>query len=309
MFLAAGLAVLLIVVGIVWAVISTANTNRDKAIAQTATTYLSSIASGDAQAALATLADKPANTALLTGEVLTASRSTAPLTDIQVGTPVFDGGSAATVPASYRIGDQAVSTTLHLEGDGRTQWLISDGTADLTLSSTAGLTVNSAKVTEGTNPVFPGSYTVATGTDNVSIEGTPQAVVASPDAEPTSLDVTAVLSETGKQNVLTAVKTRFDECLASTEARPADCPFGVRTDDVEVTPGSVKFALVNDPWAGFAPTLDAANLSATGPLAYVIDATATVSQNGLTTEGTTRLERAVAFTVDLTKDPLVVVWS
>ena len=93
-------------------------------------------------AALATLADKPANTTLLTGEVLAASRTAAPLTDIRVGAPAFDGGSAATIPASYKLGDQAASTTLHLEGDGRTQWLLSDGTADLTLSSTAGLQVN-----------------------------------------------------------------------------------------------------------------------------------------------------------------------
>ena len=309
MILAAGLAVLLIVAGIVWAVISTANSNRDKAIAQTATTYLKAIADADAPAALATLADKPANTTLLTGEVLAASRTAAPLTDIRVGAPAFDGGSAATIPASYKLGDQAVSTTLHLEGDGRTQWLLSDGTADLTLSSTAGLQVNTAPLTEATNPVFPGAYTAATGTPDVTLEGTPTAVVATPDAEPTALSVTPALSEAGKANVLTAVKTRFDECLAATEARPANCPFGVRTDDVEVTPGSVKFALVNDPWAGFAPSLDAATLSATGQFPYVIDATATVAQNGLTTEGTTRIERPVTYTVDLSKSPLAVVWS
>lgn len=307
--LAAGLAVLLIVAGIVWAVISTANSNRDKAIAQTATTYLTAIADADAQAALATLADKPANTALLTGEVLAASRTAAPLTDIQVGAPAFDGGTAATILATYKLGDQAVSTTLRLEGDGRTQWLLSDGTADLNLSSTGGLQVNTATLTEATNPVFPGTYTAATTTPDVALDGTPTVVVSTPDAEAATLAVTPTLSEAGKTNVLTAVKSRFDECLAATEARPANCPFGVRTDDVEVTPGSVKFALVNDPWAGFAPSLDAATLSATGQFPYVIDATATVAQNGLTTEGTTRIERPVTYTVDLSKSPLAVVWS
>ena len=52
-----------------------------------------------------------------------------------------------------------------------------------------------------------------------------------------------------------------------------------------------------------------ATLSATGQFPYVIDATATVAQNGLTTEGTTRIERPVTYTVDLSKSPLAVVWS
>lgn len=306
--LAAGLAVVLVIAGIVWAVISTTNSNRDKAIAQTATTYLNALADADATAALATLADKPTNQTLLTSTVLADSRDAAPLRDIQIGAPTFDGGTTATVPAHYTLGDQPVSTTLHLEGDGRTQWLLSDGTADLTLSATKGLLVNTAKVTETTNPVFPGTYRLTTGTTDLTLEGASTAVLTTPDAPTATLTAVPALSEAGKTKTLDTVKGRFDECLAATEARPANCPFGVRTDDVEVTPGSVKFALVNDPWAGFAPTLDLATLTATGQISYEIDATATVARNGLTTEGTVRVARPVTYTVTLGDNPKVT-WS
>lgn len=306
--LAVVIAVLLVGAGIVWAVIHTATTNRTDAIKHTATAYLEAIARADAQGALSTLAEKPANLTLLTNEVLTASRSVAPLTDIAVTNPASEGGSDATVAVSYRLGDQPVSATLHLTGDGRTQWLIADGTADLKLENTTGLLINSVAVTQPTNPVFPGAYTVSTGTDNISLEGTASAVVADPDAAAT-LTVTPSLTEAGKQHIHNALKARLDECLASNESQPANCPFGVAKGDVEIAPGSVKFALVNNPWANAAPTLDMAKRSATGQISYVINATATVTRGGLTTDSTQRLERTVHYSVDLSKEPMPVTWS
>lgn len=309
MFLIAGLAVLLVIGGIVWAVIATGNANRDRAIADTANRYLQALSTNDAQGALATLSEKPTNTALLTGEVLGASNAAAPLTDIAVTEPVFDGGSAATVKASYKLGGEPVSTTLHLVGDGRTQWLLADGTSELTLTSPAAATINNAKVTESTNPVFPGTYKAAEVTPNIALEGTPTAVIAAPDSDPATLALTPTLSEAGTSAVRETVQARLNECLAATESRPADCPIGIDTSGVEVAPGSVKFALANDPWAGFAPTLDAATLKASGQLPLVVDVTATVTANGLTTDATQRLEATRTYTVDLTQNPLAVVWS
>lgn len=305
-FLGAGIVVLLVIAGVVWAIIHTSNTNRSDAIKHAASTYLEAIASGDAQGAVSKLADKPANGTLLTGEVLAVSRGLAPLTDIAVTNPVSDG-KTATVTASYRLGDQPVSTTLNLTGDGRTQWLITNGTADLKLDNPEGLLINSATVTQATNPVFPGTYTVGAGTDNIALAGTAR-VVASPGTDAT-LAVTPSLSESGKQHLHNALKARLDECLASTDSRPANCPFGVATGDVEIAPGSVKFALINNPWAQFAPTLDIAKHTATGQLSYVIDATATVTRGGLTTDSKHRLERTVRYSVDLSKEPMPVVWS
>ena len=95
----------------------------------------------------------------------------------------------------------------------------------------------------------------------------------------------------------------------STPGKRANCPIGIDTSGVEVAPGSVKFALVNDPWAGFAPTLDAATLKASGQLPLVVDVTATVTANGLTTDATQRLEATRTYTVDLAQEPLAVAWS
>ena len=307
---AAVLAAILLIAGIAWAVSAITASNRERAITGTATTYLQSIAAADAQAALATLAERPANEVLLTGEVLRVSQDNAPLTDIVVSSPVLTGDTSASVTASYKIGGQDVSTTLFLVGDGRTSWLLADGTADLTLSAPTGLTVNAAPVTESTNPVFPGSYTVGThASPTVIAEGDTTAVLTAPDSEPAALTVAAALSSEGRQTVLDTVKGRLDECLAATESRPADCPFGVATDNVEVAPGSVRFALVNDPWAGFSPALDPATLQVTGRIHLSVDATATVTQNGLSTDATQRLEADRGYTVDLRQQPLAVVWS
>ena len=223
---------------------------------------------------------------------------------------VLDGDTRASVSASYKIGGRDVSTTLRLVGDGRTSWLLVDGTADLTLSAPTGLTVNGVPVTESTNPAFPGSYVVATNSaPTVIAQGDTTALLATPDSEPASLTVAAALSDEGRQTVLNTVKGRLDECLTATESRPANCPFGVRTDNVEVAPGSVRFALANDPWADFHPALDPATMRVTGRLHLSVDATATITQNGLSTDATQRLEADRTYTVALTQQPLAVVWS
>ncbi|WP_454227487.1 hypothetical protein [Propioniciclava flava] len=303
-------AAVVLVALIAWAVVAVTNSNRERAITSTATTYLQSIAASDAQAALATLAERPTNEALLTGDVLRVSQERAPLTDIVVTSPVLDSDTRASVSASYKIGGRDVSTTLRLVGDGRTSWLLVDGTADLTLSAPTGLTVNGVPVTESTNPAFPGSYVVATNSaPTVIAQGDTTALLATPDSEPASLTVAAALSDEGRQTVLNTVKGRLDECLTATESRPANCPFGVRTDNVEVAPGSVRFALANDPWADFHPALDPATMRVTGRLHLSVDATATITQNGLSTDATQRLEADRTYTVALTQQPLAVVWS
>ena len=55
--------------------------------------------------------------------------------------------------------------------------------------------------------------------------------------------------------------------------------------------------------------LDPATLQVTGRIHLSVDATATVTQNGLSTDATQRLEADRGYTVDLRQQPLAVVWS
>lgn len=307
LIIGAAVAVLAVVAGIAWYVMSTSAAEREQAIRATATAYLTALGSSDADAALAQLAEAPANKTLLTDSALQASNQATPLTAVEV-TRLAGEGRDVTVDVTYQLGDRPVETTLALTGGG-TQWKITDGVADLTTNETRALTVNGATLTEATNPVFPGSYTATSTTDLVALSGESTALVTSPGQEFVQLNVSLGLSEVGRTAVVDAVRSRFDECLASTESRPANCPFGVSTEGVEVTPGSVKFTLNNDPWPDFNPAFDPATMTAGGTFTYEVVATAEVTLNGLTTEATTPLSDERGYNVDLTQDPLVVTWG
>lgn len=306
-WIVSGLLVLALIAGIAWFVVSSSRQVRETAIREAATSFLTAVAEGNATAALDLLAEQPANTTLLTDAVLAASQQAAPITAVEVGAL---GGTedAPTVDATYQVGDEAVSTTLTLSPDGRA-WKVTDGTVDLTVPERRALTVNGVEVTEEVNPVFPGTYTAAAVSDKVALTGEPTATVTAPEQEGTRIEVTPGLSELGTQTVLETVKSRFDACLAETVSRPVNCPFGVDTTGVEVAEGTVKFNLASDPWAEFVPTLDPDTLVASGRFSYLINATATVTKDGLTTEATAPLSTERGYAVDLTKDPATVTWS
>lgn len=302
-----GLLVLALVVGIAWFAASSSRAGREAAQRNAATGYLTAIAEGDAAAALDHLAEAPTNTALLTDAVLAVSNAAAPLADIEAG-QIGGDELAPTVEVTYRLGDQSVATTIALVGEGRA-WKVDDGTVDLAVPERRGLTVNGVALTEETNPVFPGTYTAEVVSPMVALTGEATAVVTEPGQADARIELSPGLSEVGTQTTFDAVKGRFDECLAATESRPANCPFGVGAEGVEVADGSVRFSLSNDPWEGFAPTLDPATLQATGTFHYEINATATVTREGLSLDATLPLVGDRGYEVDLAQQPAVVTWS
>ena len=301
-----GLLVVALLAGVVWFAIESSRANREASIRDAATAYLTAVADGDAAGALALLAEPPTNTALLTDAVLAEAHLTTPLTEVQAGTLGGDDQNP-TVDVTYRLGGREVATTLRLTGEGRT-WKLADGTGDVVVPERRALTVNGVALTAETNPAFPGTYTAAPVNDKVQLQGEPTTTVAAPDQESARLDVTPALSEAGHQAVLNAVRTRYDACLTATDSRPANCPFGVSTEGVEVTEGSVRFVGTNDPWAAFAPTLNPDTLTAEGTISFAVNATATVTRDGLTLDAVTALSGERGYSVDLTQEPLAVTW-
>lgn len=90
-------------------------------------------------------------------------------------------------------------------------------------------------------------------------------------------------------------------------SRPANCPFGVRTDNVEVAPGSVRFALANG--RGRTSTLPStpATMRVTGRLPL---RRCHGDHHAKRSRGRhQRLEADRTYTVALTQQPLAIVWS
>lgn len=306
-WIASGVLVFALLAGIAWFAMTTSRQGQEAAMRDTARRFLTAVAEADAASALGRLADPPANTTLLTDAALTASRETAPLTDLAVG-DVGGTETNPTVDVTYKLGDRQVATTITLTAQGG-GWKVTDGTATLIVPERRGFTVNGVTLTEEVNAVFPGTYTAAVTSNLVALAGERTVTVTAPDTSDVRLDVSVGLSDLGSQTVLNTVKDRFDQCLAATEAQPAHCPFGASTEGVDVAEGSVRFTLVNDPWAGFAPTLDPDTLIASGTFPYSIDATATITRDGMTMDAPTHLAADRGYEVDLTKAPAVVTWK
>lgn len=302
----AGVAALAVIALIVWAVVSGSAAARENAIKSAAQSFVTAIADADADAALDLLAERPANTALLTDDVLAASQREAHLTEVEV-TSVTQREQGATVAVSYQLGTERVDTQLDLVDAGNS-WKVTDGTANLDVPDARGITVNGAALTENVNPAFPGTYVAAPVSDVVTIEGESRATIKDPAQEGATLAVTPALSESGREKVVTTVKTRFEECLAEKVSRPANCPFGFGDENVEITPDSVQFTLVNDPWPDFPVDFDPARLLASGLFHYEVNADATVTQDGLTAEATLTDSTERAYEVDLTQDPPTLAW-
>lgn len=306
--LGALVAVALFVGGSVWLAAQSAATNREKAIRTTATTYLTALAAGDAEGALATLEAEPQNRVLLSESVLKAAMAASPLTDPTV-TAVTSKDGDATAAVTYSLGGKPVTTTLALKGDGKMAWKIADGVSDLMVTNVQGLTVNGATITQPVNPVFPGTYTAVATTDLIKLDGTTSAVVSDPSVPVSTLEVTPALSEKGVTDARAAAKAAFDACLATKVSAPAGCPWALDETNVTVAPDSVRYKLLNDPWTAWTPTLDLATMTAKGIAHYTVDATATITVGELSGDGTIRIDRDTLPVVDLTSNPMKVVWQ
>lgn len=282
---------------------------RDDAITTTAQTYLQGITDGDVAVALGTLQEQPADSTLLTNDVLAASVTASPITNATVDAITSDETNA-TADVSYTIGEADVNITLNLVGDGRTSWRITNGLTELTLSPTAALRVNGAVVDQPTYPVLPGTYTATPVTDRIALGEEASVLITDPLVEGATISPSYSVSETGREAILSTLTQDVDRCLASTESQMDGCPFGVDPGDAEVKPGSVRFDLKNDPWKDFAPDLDPTTLKATGTVTFDINVTATVTFDGRTSDAAS-LSMSVdrTWAVDLSQDALTVNWT
>lgn len=191
--------------------------------------YLEALASGDATGALGYALTAPADTSLLTDEVLTMALADSPIAAIQV-TGTGAGATQQTVLASYQLGSTPVNAAYALTKSGN-EWLLDSVAADIDVSyldlGTIALVVNGVTLTTDRPSLFPGTYTLTTASKRLAVaDGS--FVIESPDSQPDLYSVGFKLTKSGRAELIKAAKATLQKCLATRDAAPKGCGFGLK---------------------------------------------------------------------------------
>lgn len=208
--------------------------------------YLTALSEGDAEAALEYVTAY--DDALLTDEVLAASRDRAPIADIEVG-EAQGTAEQSIVPVSFTIGGEAVSRDFEVWHYGD-DWQIYDGLvfAGFDGFDGLGLTVNGVEVGAQTY-LFPGSYQLAVSQDQFAVSGDVDTftVVEARDGE-ALYELHPVLTYDGAATFRELVRASLQECIAMTSL---STPCGMDIADIDLNgyapvEGSVTRTLTAD---------------------------------------------------------------
>lgn len=210
-----GAALLIAAILVVALLVVPAITRSSVTAADTVKAYLTAVSQGDAKAALGYL-EGVSNKQLLTDAVLNESNKLAPITHISVAKG-GEGKSTATVIASYRIGDKAVSSMAYEAYRIKDAWKIVNGVSPVSLDGLRGLDatfngVPTAKITDAY--VFPGTYEIALDSKYFSIDGDATFTIASPEDAAALYDVKTALNDAGVTEFRSLVRSAVEACVA-----------------------------------------------------------------------------------------------
>lgn len=218
--------------------------------------FLEALAAGDSARALAYAATEPSDKTFLTDEVLAMSKKDAPLTDINV--PEVTNDYSTYISATYSLGTTKVTKDFQVEKSGD-EYKMSAVADEVDISSTRfdglPMTINGVEATSDTAVLFPGSYTISTGLDNISY-GKGKLIVKSPDDYASTSDLQPTLAAAGKAAFKTAVKSAINTCVAKKSLTPG-CGLVVRPTGGKVTTSTIKWKITRNPnLSDFDPRLD-----------------------------------------------------
>ena len=185
-----------------------------------ATEYTDALVAGDAEAALAAFGeDGITGAALLPTEAYTTALESAPVADVEIGTPVIDDTPpiTATVELSYTVGGEPVTTELQMddfdEDDRLALTRQGPNTTAPASAKTLAMTLNGAEVSDEQEVfLLPGGYELALGDERFAPESTDPLSVADLDG----LDgwPELELTEDGQKAFRAAVQDAVDDCIA-----------------------------------------------------------------------------------------------
>ena len=273
--------------------------------------YLQAVAAGDAKKALSLVAQKPATTDFLTDAVLAESAKAGKITQINV--PKVQSEYSSIVNASYSVGDESVSETFYVSktADG---YAIKEVGNDLDLSrlraNTLPLLINGKQVETDKVVLFPGVYTVTSGTPNVSYGETGKLTVKGGSDYVSTIDLQPTLTPAGEKAFTAAVRQSTLSCLKKKDLSPANCPNQAGASQTyKIDKATIAWKLKDsDAFANLKPRLDYDNpaLASVYP-SLQMEITANCSSPSGRCSLSTYSRGDVK--ADMTKDPVAVTWE
>jgi hypothetical protein len=272
--------------------------------------YLSAVADGDAKKALSLAAVEPLDKDFLTDDVLAESAKTAEITDIKVQDVANE--YASSVPATFKIGDQTVTEDFVVEKSGD-EWKMNEvgSSIDFTTmrSNTLPMMLNGKEVTVDKVTLFPGAYTLSTGTDNIAYGTNGEFTVKGSADYLNSSDLSPTLTPEGSKAFVNAVKASTQACLQKRELSPRNCPNEAERGPYKLDKGSLSWSKRGgtNPFANLKPRLDyeSPNVAEVRPdLQLTLKANCN-APTGRCSVDTYSFKNATA---DMTKEPVVVKW-
>lgn len=213
--------------------------------------YLQAIAAGDAEEVLGYGPRPPADSPLLTDELLASSNNRAPLTDIEVV-----ASNDTQVQVEYQRGGQPVTGIFDVsKANGR--WTMQTwGVLQVTENDLRmPFLLDGVELPgPGAYPVFPGNYLITSSSEALDIDTRLQV----PDnASDRPLGVVPMeLTDAGRRDALSLIGNELDRCFAALNEgnlTPDNCPIRVNSEidgDGEVLPETIDVEIQNDPLHG-----------------------------------------------------------
>lgn len=273
--------------------------------------YLQAIAAGDAKKALSLVAQKPATTDFLTDGVLEESAKAGKITQINV--PKVQSEYSSIVNASYSVGDESVSETFYVSktADG---YAVKEVGNDLDLSrlraNTLPLLINGKQVETDKVVLFPGVYTVTSGTPNVAYGETGKLTVKGGSDYVSTIDLQPTLTPAGEKAFTAAVRQSTLSCLKKKELSPTNCPNQAgSSQSYKIDKATIAWKLKDsDAFANLKPRLDYDNpaLASVYPSLQMEITASCSSPSGRCSLSTYSRGDVKA---DMTKTPVAVTWE
>ncbi|WP_295127245.1 hypothetical protein [uncultured Leifsonia sp.] len=237
--------------------------------------YLRALEHGHATAAM-----KLAGIEAHSGDVLLTDeaygRITDRITSFSLAAPVTHG-TKTTVQATITQGDRTYQRSFAVQKDGGVPFLpfwrlspVEPDTLDLMVDGPQGLTYTVAGEKLTSAPVgtdvqlraLPGTYPVAVTSKSKNFDVPVTGVTTTPPGLASSPAVfTAQLSSSGQAAAQKAIDTWLDSCVASHDAKPADCPFWTEPQDSGDDISNVRWQLLTRPTATVQPVWSAGGWS------------------------------------------------
>lgn len=265
--------------------------------------FFTAVRDNDASAALAELANTPADTTFVTDDILRAAHLDGGISNI-----VVPSTNTTVVPLTYTFAGETISDRISVQpvGNGyKISTSLNGGGISLKGKIRTGLplTIAGTEVTGDSIVLLPGTYPMTTVTDKVTY-GTGSLVVKRLSDAPTANDVKLQLSSHGQTAAVAAVTASLNACAAQKSFAPKGCPF--KLTGLNADPSTVSWALLSSPATDAKITLSATDLTRNTvelPLQIQLTYTDGAAQHVQV------LSPIGVGSIDLLHDPVTVTWQ